>query len=139
MTMIDTNGIQQTRGSTLVGALVSIAILSFGIASLCRLYISNSLNSHFSHNTATALSYARNKIESLRYNISNNPITAGSEQLEDRNIIYRRDWQTTQGSAPGCQNISITVQWHDSSGDHRIGLDTLIGDLSVESLTFAGR
>lgn len=114
-----------------------MSILSFGVASLCRLYINDSVNSHYSHNTATALSYARNKIESLRYRISNSQITTGSEQLYDRNLTFRRDWQTRPDPASGCQTISITVQWHDSSGDHRIGLRTLIGDQSVESLSFA--
>lgn len=135
--MINPEVTDQSRGSTLIGILVSISILSFGIASLCRLYISDSLNSHYSHNTATALSYARNKIESLRYRISNNQETTGSEQLDDRNLSYRRDWQTGPDPACGCMTITITVRWHDSSGNHRIGLRTLIGDQSVESLSFA--
>jgi|GEM_PF-5002328 len=137
--MNSTTGIKKPRGSTLVGALVSTLILSIGMAALSRLYINNSLNSHYSQHAATALAYARDKIESLRYQASNSTMTTGSEQLEDQDLTYRRDWQISPNPVSDYRTISITVQWHDSSGDHRIGLKTLIGDQTVESLTFANQ
>jgi Tfp pilus assembly protein PilV len=124
------------QGSTVIGALISTLILSIGMAALFNLYINNTLNSVFSQHVASALAHARDKIETLRYHSNNIPV-AGSEQIQSQDTLYQRNWLISENSTADYLHTTITIQWHDSSGDHSITLTTVITRQAVETFPFS--
>lgn len=116
------------NGSTLIGALISIFIMSIGMTALFSLYINNTINSATSRHTSTALSYARDKIESLRFDLNNatpQPIS-NNEQLQKKTITYYRNWQISTDQQLQLNKIHVSIHWQDSSGNHNVNLNTLI-------------
>lgn len=126
-------------GATLIGAIISIMILSTGMAALFSLYIDSRKNSAHSQHAATALAYGREKIETLRF-LSNSIIPAtGSEHFQQQHINYQRSWQIRENPGDNYQTVQILIQWLDSSGDHVLTLNTLIamqpaGDFIVDTI-----
>jgi len=119
------NHSEQT-GSTLIGAIVSTLILSIGMAALYSLYINSKLSSSHSQHVSTALAYARDKIETLRFNHGNLGNESGSEQLQASEIVYQRSWQISGNPGQNFHLVNVSMHWLDSSGNHNISLNTVI-------------
>ena len=135
--MITSSNHKPAPGSTLIGAVISILILSIGMAALFRLYINDSLNSAYSHHLSTALALARDKIELLRYENNLVNVTA-SEQVQNQGLLYLRNWAISNNNDPDYRSINVTLQWQDSSGEHNIALHTVISGQSSGALPFSG-
>ena len=136
--MIISSNHRPAPGSTLIGALIPILILSIGMAALSRLYINDPLTSPYSHHLSTALAFARDKIEVLRY--ENNVVNVtGSEQLQNQGLLYLRNWAISNNNGPDYRSINVTLQWQDSSGEHSIALHTVISGQPSGALPFSGQ
>lgn len=108
------------------------------MTALFSLYINNTLNSAHSHHVATALTYARSKIEILRFenNAAAAATTSGNEHLEHQQINYQRSWKIIKNNRLDYHEVYVSMMWQDSSGHHQISLNTLITDSSTDNLFF---
>lgn len=131
--------IKREKGSTLIGAMISILIMNIGMAALFNLYINNTLNSAHSRHVSTALTYAREKIEALRFDNSTTTTTleSGHEELQNQTIHYQRSWNIITYNTLEYRLIRVSMHWQDSSGDHNITLNTVITDFSPHPLPFS--
>jgi len=124
-------------GSTLIGALISMLILSIGMGALFSMYINNTQNSAHSRHVTAALTYARARIETLRFDSGTNKLPlSGSEQLQDNNTLFQRSWLTRENSSQDTRHITVTMRWQDSSGEHQITLETMINTATATDLAF---
>jgi len=121
-------------GTTLVGALIAILILSVSMSALFNLYINITQTSTHNRYANLALTLARNKIETIRYQI---PIpTTGNDSIQRNGHLFQRSWIITDNTTLFTRLISVTVEWEDSTGVHKLTLNGHIDPNSPDSTPF---
>lgn len=127
------------RGSALISAMVSAAVLSVGILGLAKLGSSNSYKINQAKQTAEATMYAQNLIEQFRSvegvdssvtttvsgaTTTNTVGSVDGSNVENSNYesisgvtsSFSRTWSVTEDASTGTKNVVVSVNWSDSKG-----------------------
>ncbi|MEW6674880.1 MAG: prepilin-type N-terminal cleavage/methylation domain-containing protein [Nitrospirota bacterium] len=121
------------NGFTLVEVLIALAILSIGLLALAGLQVVVIKGNTGSKNLSSAVILAEAKIEELKksgfvnlvngnFQDANNPVN----ETGQAGGIFTRSWAIADylGSAD-MKQITVTLTWTDSVGDHTISVTTV--------------
>lgn len=125
------------NGFTLVELLVALVILSIGLLALAGLQVVVVKGNAGSKNLTSAVILAEAKIEELKSNgfgsltngnsqDPNNPVN----EIGESGGIFTRSWVIADYLAlADMKQITVTLTWTDSGGDHTISVTTVFSEV----------
>lgn len=119
-------------GFTLLEALVTLVILSFGLAAIVRLQTALLIEGQQTKALAEAATLARSQLETLRFEADLYPTTGepASGQITHRGTheSYIVQWKLGPDPDATFSRVEVQVTWTDRFGSHTTRLATLFTD-----------
>jgi type IV pilus assembly protein PilV len=117
----NTRLLKNSRGFTLLEAVIAMAIFSIGILAVGSMQLWNTKNNTTGNFTTQATMLAREKIEELK---TASDLT-GLPSDEDKINIYTRKWVTSQlGGSTTAYKLTVTVDWTRNGHNHSVELES---------------
>lgn len=110
---------QNSKGSTLLEALISIFIVGLGSLGLINLQGRMQNSQSETHQYKEAMYIAETKIEELKTfsTLSGyDALASGSDNYIGINSTYTRTWTVTKNAAPKYATINLTITWQKRDG-----------------------
>jgi type IV pilus modification protein PilV len=113
------------QGITLIELLITLMVLTIGIAALIKFQGSYFYYYDVSKQRAEALVIAKKKMESLRAyevipttasKVAYNDIVSGSSSSTGSNASYTTTWTVTTNTDPDYKTVNMVVSWTDRRG-----------------------
>ena len=129
--MPQTCTLKNSRGFTLVEALIATVIVSIGFLGLSTLTTSAIRSLSLSNHRTTAATLVQDKLEEIK-NDSYIKVTSAKYNTEDYNTMaeylpYRRVVTITAGPEPNTITITVTVSWKEVvQGSHAVTLSAIM-------------
>jgi type IV pilus assembly protein PilV len=127
------------KGVTLIELLVTLLILTIGIAGLIKFQMTYFYYSDLSKQRAEAVFLAKTKMDALRAfqtipttsgQFAYNDIASGSSTSAGNNATYSINWTVTTHTNPNYKTVNITVSWTDRrNATKSISLSSIIAQL----------
>jgi type IV pilus modification protein PilV len=116
-------------GFTLVEVLVSLIILTIGLAGILGLALSGSNAAGYARHATEASVVAQDKLESLRVQPAAT-LTSGADIVDGKafvnvNGLYTRTWTVSWNGT--LANLVVATTWKDGGSDHTITYRTMRG------------
>lgn len=124
--------IKHAAGFSLLGIMLSAFIISTGITALLQLSLTSAINSQYSRNAATALHYARSRLEQLSFSLHSSdmpPAPSGHDLVQVDVLQLTCQWQVQTTESGNLAAISVSVDWRDIAGQHSISLTSAAGKI----------
>jgi type IV pilus modification protein PilV len=127
------------KGVTLIELLVTLLILTIGIAALIKFQMTYFYYYDLSKQRAEAIFLAKAKMDALRAfetipttsgKFAYNDIVSGSSTSTGNNATYSINWTVTTYTNPNYKTVNITVSWTDRRNAAKsISLSSIIAQL----------
>ena len=123
--------LRNTKGFTLLEALITIVIVSIGMLGVASLQIMAIKGGSFGQHTTVASTLAQNKMEHLRQ-VTFDTVASGNDTYLDQvnGVTYTRQW-IVQNDAPqpGMKTVEVRITWTGPQTNRSIAVSGLISEL----------
>jgi type IV pilus assembly protein PilV len=132
------------RGLTLVELLVALTVLAVGVSALAGTFLATMRTAGSTSNRVRAVAIAVREMEALRALgfdrlrlAPDGVVPPGPDAVEEGGQTFRVSRTVTDDeSAPATQRrVTVTVEWDDEAGPHRVTQATLVARLSGTATT----
>ena len=123
--------LRDTKGFTLLEALITIVIVSIGMLGVASLQIMAIKAGSFGQQTTVASTLAQNKMEHLRQ-VTFDTVANGNDTYVDHvnGVAYTRQWIVQNDTPqPGMKTVEVRITWTGPQANRSIAISGLISEL----------